>query len=243
MQGKGADDSPQSGDARAIPGVAEDSENVAAKVGAAMDGPVAEGMPSDAMTDAADSESIDLEGADSESEDSDGADGDGTEVDGTEGAGAEDAGVDLDEPDHVDVLGSHLHFALLRAYHYNRRLLVSRLESLGLLPAECRILEFLQLRNGVTATDICEGCVFDKSTVSNLLRRLESRGLVHRTRLPHDHRAVAVELTELGHELAARVCEICDQVDADASAGMDLDQSTLLVDAINLVAANSAEKA
>ncbi|MDD6461828.1 MAG: MarR family winged helix-turn-helix transcriptional regulator [Bifidobacteriaceae bacterium] len=218
--------------------MAEDSENVAAKVGAAMDGPVAEGTPSDAMTDAADSD-----GKDSESEDSDGADGDGTEVDGTEGAGAEDVGVDLDEPDRVDVLGSHLHFALLRAYHYNRRLLVSRLESLGLLPAECRILEFLQLRNGVTATDICEGCVFDKSTVSNLLRRLESRGLVHRTRLPHDHRAVAVELTELGHELAARVCEICDQVDADASAGMDSDQSTLLVDAINLVAANSAEKA
>ena len=63
-----------------------------------------------------------------------------------------------------------------------------------------------------TMTDIREHLALEKSSVSGLIDRAESRGLVARTTGHPDGRAVRVRLTEQGDALAAR---FADQVYAE----------------------------
>lgn len=67
----------------------------------------------------------------------------------------------------------------------------------------------------------------DSSTLSPLLKRLESIELVTRTRSRHDERAVDVSLTAAGRRLSKRAAEVPRQI-CDAT-GMTVDQQARLV--------------
>ncbi|WP_020577421.1 MarR family winged helix-turn-helix transcriptional regulator [Actinopolymorpha alba] len=60
------------------------------------------------------------------------------------------------------------------------------------------------VRGRVRMTDLGKLMVLEKSSLSNLVDRLERRGLAVRTRDPDDRRATWVELTSEGTELAMR---------------------------------------
>jgi DNA-binding MarR family transcriptional regulator len=51
---------------------------------------------------------------------------------------------------------------------------------------------------GVSQVDLVRATGVDRSTLADLIKRLEKRGLVWRTPSPHDARAHAVQLTEEG---------------------------------------------
>jgi MarR family transcriptional regulator, organic hydroperoxide resistance regulator len=64
------------------------------------------------------------------------------------------------------------------------------------------------LRSGpLTAGELAASLLVHQSSTSLLIRRLERRGLVRRTRLREDRRFVRIELTERGHTLATEAPE------------------------------------
>lgn len=111
------------------------------------------------------------------------------------------------------MLDDEVHFLLMRAFNSSNRAVVERTSALGLLPGQPKILEYLSEHDGSRATDICAGCVLDKSTMTSLLSRMESDGLIERRRSETDGRSSGVWLTARGAETARRMRSSIAEVD------------------------------
>jgi len=56
-------------------------------------------------------------------------------------------------------------------------------------------------KDDINVSDICQQLLLETPTLTPLLKRLETRGLIHRKRSHSDERQVIVTLTEAGHAL------------------------------------------
>jgi len=59
-----------------------------------------------------------------------------------------------------------------------------------------------------SASDLCKGISYDAGAMTRMLDRLESKGLIRRTRRPDDRRVVYLELTEEGHRAFPRMRQV-----------------------------------
>jgi DNA-binding MarR family transcriptional regulator len=78
------------------------------------------------------------------------------------------------------------------------------LEPLGLTYPQYLVLSALWERDDRTVGELVELLQLDYGTMTPLLKRLEKRGLVRRTRSPDDERCVIVGLTDEGMSMRAR---------------------------------------
>jgi MarR family transcriptional regulator, organic hydroperoxide resistance regulator len=77
------------------------------------------------------------------------------------------------------------------------------LDGLDLTYPQYLVMRLLWQRGTVPVKDIGAALALDYGTLSPLLKRLEARGLVRRTRRSDDERSVAIALTEAGEAMRA----------------------------------------
>lgn len=100
------------------------------------------------------------------------------------------------------------------------------LEPLGLTYPQYLALLVLWHEGPVTVSHLGERLQLDSGTVSPLIRRLESAGLVRRSRQRDDERSVLVSLTEQGDRMRERTSGIQNGI--CAATGLDLPELTAL---------------
>jgi len=84
-----------------------------------------------------------------------------------------------------------------------------RLAPLELSAAQYIIIANLAQPDGPrSAADLCKGISYDAGAMTRMLDRLESKGLIRRSRSEHDRRLVSLELTEEGRAAYPRMREI-----------------------------------
>jgi DNA-binding MarR family transcriptional regulator len=81
-------------------------------------------------------------------------------------------------------------------------------------------LTYLQASGPVTQKALADMAATDPMMTSQVLRTLESRGLVHRPAHPTDRRARAVAVTEAGRDLANRAVAAVEACDATFFVGL-----------------------
>ena len=140
------------------------------------------------------------------------------------------------------MLDQELHFLLLRAFHHSNRLITQQIAVLGLYPGQPKILEYLLEHDGCIARDICRDCVLDKSTMTNLLGRMERQGLIVREENGQDKRASFLRLTDEGRALAEQAKEIFRQTDARAARNLSPEEQSQLVRLLKTVTQNLEEE-
>jgi DNA-binding MarR family transcriptional regulator len=86
------------------------------------------------------------------------------------------------------------------------------LEPLGLTHPQYLVMLALWERSPRTVRDMGETLALEPATLSPLLKRLESAGLVTRTRKADDERALDVELTPAGRALRSRAEAVPGQI-------------------------------
>jgi MarR family transcriptional regulator, organic hydroperoxide resistance regulator len=86
------------------------------------------------------------------------------------------------------------------------------LEPLGLTHPQYLVMLALWERSPRTVRDIGNALALDPATLSPLLKRLESAGLITRERKVDDERSLDVELTETGRALRARAVDVPAQI-------------------------------
>lgn len=106
-----------------------------------------------------------------------------------------------------------LHLLLLEVFLRSNRELTRKLPKAGLLPGQPKILEFLLTHEGCSQTDISEGCILDKSTVTSLLKRMEAAALISKQPYVYDQRSSLIFLTDLGKEKAYWVKKTLQAID------------------------------
>ena len=114
-----------------------------------------------------------------------------------------------------------LHYQL-RACHTNcQKAIITKLRQTGdLRPGEPKILEFLLEHEPCEQKTIAAGCGLDPASVTGILGRMESRGLVTRACRDGNRRSLYVYLTEKGRANAARIEEAFAALESAAFEGI-----------------------
>jgi DNA-binding MarR family transcriptional regulator len=104
-------------------------------------------------------------------------------------------------------LDQHLCYSL-----YSTSLAIGRaykpmLDAMGITYPQYLVLSVLWEKDNLPVGMIADRLLLESSTLTPLLKRLETSGMVRRTRNPEDERQVLIQLTEKGRALHARsVC-------------------------------------
>jgi DNA-binding MarR family transcriptional regulator len=114
----------------------------------------------------------------------------------------------------VESVGSQLSFALYGAFSRVVRLHKPFLEPLGLTFPQYLVI--LDLLNGSPRTvgQLGSRLGMDNGTLTPLLKRLQTAGLVTRTRDANDERRVLIDLTDAGRAIEAEVRAVNGQIKA-----------------------------
>jgi MarR family transcriptional regulator, organic hydroperoxide resistance regulator len=107
-------------------------------------------------------------------------------------------------PVEMPGLDSHLCFALYAAGNHMTRLFVPFLRKLGVTYPQYLVLVVLWERGPQFVGELIGALSMDFGTLSPMLKRIEAKGLVTRTRQPNDERRVLIELTPKGQALKKR---------------------------------------
>jgi len=111
-------------------------------------------------------------------------------------------------------LDEQLCFALYAASRAMTSCYRPMLDALDLTYPQYLVLLVLWERGDATVTGLGQALLLETGTLSPLLKRLESSGLVTRIRHADDERSVLVSLTEAGRELESRVSQVQGRVGA-----------------------------
>src|ERR1700757_2837040 len=107
-------------------------------------------------------------------------------------------------PVEMPGLDSHLCFALYAASNHMTRMFIPFLRKLGVTYPQYLVLVVLWERGPLGVGDLASALRIDFGTLSPMLKRIESKGLVTRRRQPTDERRVLVDLTPKGVSLRKR---------------------------------------
>jgi DNA-binding MarR family transcriptional regulator len=118
--------------------------------------------------------------------------------------------------DDALTLDRQLCFALYAAQRAFTRTYAELLEPLGLTYPQYLVFLALWERDGRAVNDLGGCLALDSGTLTPLLKRLEQRGLVERTRDRQDERVVKIHLTAQGRALRNKAKKIPMQVAARA---------------------------
>ncbi|MEZ5750459.1 MAG: MarR family winged helix-turn-helix transcriptional regulator [Paracoccaceae bacterium] len=125
---------------------------------------------------------------------------------------------------HAGWLNRDLPF-LVRSLSFLLRPESAELRAMAALEAgDIGVLSVVALNPGVNQNDLAASLVLKKSAITNVVQRLENRGLLRRQRSPHDRRANLIFLTEAGAELVAFTRTEIDRRTEDWFAGIDPDE-------------------
>lgn len=111
-------------------------------------------------------------------------------------------------PNDLLKIDNFICFALYSAGHAFTRLYKPLLEPLGLTYPQYLVMAVLWENDGRTVGEIGEKLLLESSTLTPLLKRLETAGLVRRTRDRNDERVVRVQLTPEGAALKQKAVDI-----------------------------------
>ena len=112
---------------------------------------------------------------------------------------------DASDPLKLDAM---LCFAVYAAGHAFTRFYKPRLDALGLTYPQYLVFLVLWEGDGLTVKALGDKLFLDSGTITPMIKRLEARGLMQRTRDTVDERQVRVTLTEAGRTLREQALAI-----------------------------------
>jgi DNA-binding MarR family transcriptional regulator len=112
--------------------------------------------------------------------------------------------------------------ALQRATHVTLHVLSTRLEALGLTPAEINTLANIPAGARLKVSELAAAIGSRPSTATSVLDRLEQRGHVVRTPHPTDRRAVVVSLSPSGRRVARTIHREVTALEQECLSGLSI---------------------
>ncbi|MEZ5715260.1 MAG: MarR family transcriptional regulator [Paracoccaceae bacterium] len=98
-----------------------------------------------------------------------------------------------------------------------------------LTPVQYAALATIRENPGMDQASLAGAIAYDKATIGGVVDRLASKGLILRRPSPTDRRARALEITEAGLTLLARVDPVVRALQDDILAGLDAEEKAQLL--------------
>ncbi len=137
-------------------------------------------------------------------------------------------------------LDNQLCFALYAATHSLTRAYRNALERSGITYTQYLVMLVLWENNNISVGKIAQRLELDSGTLTPMLKRLETAGLVKRLRSVDDERIVEISLTEAGNALQHEIAQV--QHGVACKTGLDIEEYKQLIEALHrLVGTMSGE--
>lgn len=94
------------------------------------------------------------------------------------------------------------------------------LETGGITAAQSGALYYLRENDGCLFTELSRALGLDKSAITGLVDRLESKGLVQRRTTPSDRRAISIVITDAGRDVAGRCLKVTKEFNDAITEGL-----------------------
>ena len=139
-------------------------------------------------------------------------------------------------PDELLKLENQLCFPLYACSKEVVRRYTPFLEKLDLTYTQYLVMMALWEHGPLSVTRLGEMIYLDSGTLTPLLKKMEAKGLVTRTRSTKDERVVCVELTEAGQQLKERAVEV--PLGMGQCVGIDVEEARQLAQLLYKVLGN-----
>ena len=128
-------------------------------------------------------------------------------------------------------LDNQLCFALYAATHSLTRAYRSALERSGITYTQYLVMLVLWENNNISVGKIAQRLELDSGTLTPMLKRLETAGLIKRVRNIDDERIVEISLTEIGNLLQHEIAQV--QQGVACKTGLGTEEFKQLTDALH----------
>jgi DNA-binding MarR family transcriptional regulator len=121
-----------------------------------------------------------------------------------------------------------------------RNLLNKQLTTIGLYAGQDMLLHYLSLGpdEGMMVLELTEKMAVQTSTISNMIRRMEARGLIHKQSDAQDKRALRISITAKGKEILKEVAMIWKKTREQTIKGLTEKEQKTLSDLLEKVRGN-----
>ena len=119
-------------------------------------------------------------------------------------------------------------FIMAKSYQKLQGEFKKLLEPYGLTTLQFLTLALLSTEQDVSAADICDRLLIDKSTLSGVLERLDEKGLVVKRPDKNDRRALSISMSSSGSRMADQLSQIPETINEIAMKSMALEERLLL---------------
>lgn len=124
-----------------------------------------------------------------------------------------------------------------------RQLIDKRVEGFNLTRAKWQALGILDLKDGITQTQLAAALELERSTVGRLIDRLEARDFVKRKPDKEDRRVIRLFTTKNAKPVLEDLEEVADEVRSIALTGLSEKEAAELSRMLLIVKANLQEEA
>lgn len=132
-----------------------------------------------------------------------------------------------EEPDELWKMASYLINRITHRYNHNVR---AELKTMGLTTLKVRIIVSLHIYDELTVNELCIHAIAEQPTMSRVLDRLESDGLVSRSVAENDSRSRLVQLTDAGKSLFERIMPVMKDANGELLSCLKPGERTQLLD-------------
>lgn len=132
--------------------------------------------------------------------------------------------------------------ALLKAYHAQNNIFRPRIAEIGLSVGQPKILSFLSHHDGCMQKDLAAMCDIEPATISRLLDKMESDGLITRSVVEGNKRAAAISLTDRGRHRQRETLEIRSRLEERELSGFSSEERALFYQFLTRLYRNLTEE-
>ena len=122
----------------------------------------------------------------------------------------------------------HLGYLVTRVCQAFRGARAGRLSEIDLHCGQDLLLLMVSAEAGLTPSEVAERLAVEPPTVTKMVQRMEKAGRLQKRADPADARAVCLHLTEAGRRLQAEVHACWDDLEAQATAGLTVEERIVL---------------
>ena len=133
-------------------------------------------------------------------------------------------------------------FQLAKASQAGTRFWSSRVSGMGITAVQAMVMNFLGQGDEVTATDLGRRTALDSATLTGVIDRLESSGLVERKRHPEDRRAILICLTNTGRKIAGELFPMAIVANREFLSGLNANEQKALHKLLGKIRQSSVEE-
>ncbi|MEL6290062.1 MAG: MarR family transcriptional regulator [Pseudomonadota bacterium] len=130
--------------------------------------------------------------------------------------------------EHVDAVLHLLH----RAGQYAHDLFFDKTAGLDITPRQLVVLQAIERDDRPSQTDLVNATGIDRSTIADIVRRMEKKGLIRRKRAANDARIYVVSLTEKSKRILRRAAPALEQTSAELLAPLNDRERDRFVDTL-----------